>query len=341
MNAQGNTAPEALDVGFMARIDEVVTQWQFRKLTSNLNREGIIDFLGPEAVDAPFDTYMSVLDTIEDAQALVDPANTPGHATLAVRFTGEPERDRFHRLLELTLAGVHGPTMPALRPGAEGNTLNLHSFGYADLSSAGRIATALLAKQYGSALGRNRRLTINHTINEMQTNGVMDYLPPQLVDRVAYLQERFGEAAGHIIMASGHLSLLGTTLRGVLDSDEKTLAVQRPRGCRPAIEEDVSFYTIRSVEGTGAPISGTSIGYTLKGQVYERKEDFLEPYRKRRLAKAGEDLWSMLSGLGITEGIASGARAIGTVAIATAAAWWSKVVDAEEKRHRGLKLIAY
>lgn len=337
----GNTAPEALNLGFVARVSEHVTKWQFNRLTANLDREGVTEFLGPEAAEAPFDTYMKLVDTIERADAIEDPDNSPGHASLAVHFTHQEGRDRFHRLVDLSLAGIHGPTMPAIRPGLNNELLYLRNFSYPDLSALGRIGTALLIKQYDTDLGRNRRLTLNQTLSEMEDNGVMDYLPRQLLSRIAYLKEKFGEKAGDIILTSGHLSLLGSALRDELDSEENPLPVQRPRGYRPAIEEDASFYVIRSVKATGAPVSGSGLGRAVAGQLTDRAEDLMEPFKKRKLAKAGEDSWSIMTGLGITEGIFSAVRVIGTIAVAAGAALWSKRIDNKEKHRRGLKLIFY
>lgn len=337
----GSTAPEALNLGFVARVSEHVTKWQFNRLTTNLDREGVTEFLGPEAAEAPFDTYMGLLDTIERADVVEDPDNSPDHTSLAVHFTHQEGRDRFHRLLDLALAGIHGPTMPAIRPGLNNELLYLRNFSYPDLSTLGRIGTVLLIKQYDTDLGRNRRLTLNHTLDEIKDSGVMDYLPPQLLSRIAYLKERFGEKAGDIILTSGHLSLLGSALREELDDGENPLPIQRPRGYRPVIEEDASFHVIRSVKSTGAPVSGSGLGRAVAGQLTDRAEDFMEPFKKRKLAKAGEDSWSIMTGLGITEGIFSGARAIGTMVVAVGAALWSKGIDYNEKRHRGLKLIAY
>lgn len=337
----GSTAPAALNVRYVERVSEHVTTWQFNRLTANLGREGVMDFLGPEAAEAPFDTYMGLLDTIERADPVDDPDNSPGHASLAVHFAEQKGRDRFHRLADLSLAGIHGPTTPAIRTGLNSELLYLRNFSYPDVSTLGRIGTALLIKQYGPELGRNSRLTLNHTIDEMRDNGVIEYLPGALQERIAYLRERFGEKAGEIILTSGHLSLLGSTLRKELGDDKAPLPIQRPRDCRPAIENDARFHTIRSVKSTGAPVSGMGLGRKVTDQLTERVYDFWDSFRKGNLAKAPEDIWSILTGLGITEGVFSAVRAVGTMAIAAGVALWGKGVDYQEKRHRGLKLISY
>lgn len=331
MRGEQGVVPAALNMGFVPRVNEIVTTWQHNKVTANLEREGVIQLLGEKALTVPWDAFLDVMSGIQTAEAVPSPDNPPNHATIAIRFSGEPERHRFHRLCYRIFGGIHGPTMPEFHELGE-RELHL-TIGYPDIATVGRVGTVLLCKQYAE-LGRNLSLIKSHSMSEMFKSGVVEYIPWDLFVRIMQFLEDLGEDT---LLSSGYFARVGAAFRGAM-ADSKPFEVQRPRGNRPEVEAGANFYSVRSIEATGAPISGSNIGHAIAGQVVERWSDLAEPYRKRNFVKAAEDLWDIATGLGVKEGIGSGVRAIGTIVVASIKARQGIQRDNQAKKRQGLLL---
>lgn len=102
---------------------------------------------------------------------------------------------------------------------------------------------------------------------------------------------------------------------------------QRPRGNRPNVEDKAIFRFLSTYGADEIPISGTTIGQRLSGQLQETFGDLAEPFRTGHAGKAAPGVWDLFEELGLKEGAAATIRALGTVSAAAATATWNKSVD--------------
>ena len=165
-------APNALDFGFVDRVNQAVTDRQFNTLTANLKAEGITDFLGNAR--KPWTAYIELMGEVRAADGHIDPEGPPDMVTTIVQFKSARGRERFHDFFDLSLAGISGPTMPRIRY-ASPHELTA-TLGYADACTPGRFGTAYLRTEYED-LGRNLRLLVQRPYKNIQVNGIMDCLP--------------------------------------------------------------------------------------------------------------------------------------------------------------------
>ncbi|HKR82000.1 MAG TPA: hypothetical protein VJR27_03290 [Candidatus Saccharimonadales bacterium] len=332
---QTGIAPEALSLGFVARVDEYVTSRQFNTLATNLEREGVIAALGDTAIDTPWQAFMEVTDGITAATA--ESGADPALMNVAITFTDTKARERFHNLYDLLLAGIHGLAMPHLRSGGP-RELRAWNFSYADLSTAGRAGTALLRQEYGKTLGPNLRLIQANTVGDIASGNVMHYIPDRLRTRVAQQREDLSqlfdeETADESLLSSGRLGIVGKAMREAQHSvGMVSLAVQRPRSNRPRIEEKTHFFA----RGADIPLSHTTIRRTIIEQVRDGVEELTRPYKERNLVKVGQDLWDIVTGLGMAQGAGSAVRALGTISAASVAALWGMRTDQRRRKHNRL-----
>lgn len=141
--------------------------------------------------------------------------------------------------------------------------------------------------------------------------------PVPLIERINYQRE---EVAFSSILGSGHIALLGDAMRRALPKN-RPLAIQRPWGDRPTIEEYASFFPTDSP----IPVSTISVRQLMAGQVLERWHEHKKLYKQKRFVRALEELYDIGSGLGVSQGVSMTIRALGTLNAAVSSATWSGV----------------
>ncbi|HYH75640.1 MAG TPA: hypothetical protein VD735_06830 [Candidatus Saccharimonadales bacterium] len=331
---QTGIVPGALDMRFADRVQETVTRRQFTRLARNLGEAGVYRQLGAEAEATPWSAYMGVMDQMNDAYVIADrelpfepepPANGMPTVTATIGFNSHAGRDRFHYLYETLLAGVHDPGMPRMRAN-ETAELEIANFSHPDLCTAGRVGSALFYQQY-KHLGPNLRPVFQHTVAEMKASGVVGYLPSELQDRIAMHEETVG---ADTLLTSGRLALLGNVVRPALAKSNRDLMMQRPRGNKPAIEEDIYFY-LKDGSDSGIPVSALTVGKEVADELRYRRDQLTNPYKRRDVAGAGFALASMVTGMALTEGgstiggaLVTVGKAIGPATIDAFADRWTR-----------------
>lgn len=307
-------APEVLKMGYANRVTESVTHWQSGLLTNNLAHVGATGLLtamqGFE--DRPWDAYMSVMNGITTAEAtpyLSEAPGANGYMSLKVGFKDELAREAFQTFAGYTFTGISGYRIPHMRN--YGPELQIQNFSHPDLCTVGRVGSALFRHQYGSQLGPNARLLDSRTLRQIREDrpgrGYGPYLPASLIDYIDPPNNSDRPLPDNVLFTSGRLSIVGAQVRQVLTERELPLPLQRERGRTPNIEKGLRFVQTQST--AGMPLSGGTIGNVLTEQVWGRWSEYRDPIRERDYTKAGEQLWSLASGLGATEGIGMAAKA--------------------------------
>lgn len=361
-------APNVLRASFTERILDHLTGLNFDKFAKNLDSAHIttrmgavvtehltnrnLDVLGENALNAgiferpeaaPWSAYMAIVDTITDSES---ERTTSTNSSLCltntlIRFDSNLGRDRFQYVAEGALAGIQVSTMPRIRSGGQ-RELIIHDMSYADLSTLGRIATALMRRQYLPVAGRNIRGFAQQTIETMTENGFRMYLPFELANRAIQQEEILGADS---LLSSGNLTRIGRAMRQALTAtqseletaqnkgkrdelDDWLLQIQRRYGDRPHIEARTRFISDKSA----APVSRTPMGVAIKDQVEQRVHEFKKPYKERDWDKVMRDIWSLASGLGASEGVGALLRALSTIARASATSGKGMLVDRRELR---------
>lgn len=339
-------APKALEPGILDRVEDFVTGKQMNTLAAHLATDGIVDAINQRLTEQQFDTLggrlvasgvtkqfgdktgrkpwtavMNIVDEVEFAASEPQLDGPLKSVDVDTELRTGRGRDDFQDLYETLLAGVHGADMPRLRTsGPRG--LNAKNLLHPDVCTPGRVFTALFLQEFRD-VGHNNRLIVQRTIDQIETSGVVEYMPPELVARMHIQRERLGATAGSTLLTSGQFSLIGGTVRRSLVHTGE-LAVQRPRGNRPAIENRLSFYARTASKDTGMPVSGTTIGHQLQGQLADRVHGV---YQKDDVIGTAERLWGIVSNLGVTEGASSAVKALWTISSAFGNAMAGKVTD--------------
>jgi hypothetical protein len=320
--------------GMLAHLDNQLTGRQFTRLGRNMEEQGLTDRLGPDGRRAPWTGMMRIMDEVTFAEATLNQEGPPKHMLLVVKTTSTRARDDLHGFYEHMLAGTHGPTRPEVRATGP-REIRVNNFSHPDACTPGRAATSWFAQE-NADLGRNLRLILQRNLDQIEASGVTAVMRPELVARMDEQRETLAflgeENPGGTLLTSGNLSLIGSAVRRAL-KDTGPLDMQRPRGHRPAVEDGAVFYTRKSSSVVGLPVSGTTLGRTLQGQIMERVEDIVDPVKKRQLIVAGERIWGILSGLGVNEGVGSAVRALATVSMATGVALKGTVTDKYTRQH--------
>ncbi|HSX34679.1 MAG TPA: hypothetical protein VLF62_03495 [Candidatus Saccharimonadales bacterium] len=346
-------APQALEAGILDRVEDFVTGKQMATLAKHLTAEGITGELNQQLTERQFETLgenvvasgvtkqfgdktgekpwtamMDVVDEITFAASEPQRDGPPKSVDVTARLSSGQARDRFYDFYETLLSGVHGSDRPRIRTSpSRPKELDMTNILHPDVCTPGRVATALFLREFRD-LGRNNRLIVQRSLDQIEASGVVAHMPPELVARMQTQRERLGVMAGGTLLTSGQFSLIGGTVRRSL-VHTGPLDMQRPKRNRPAIEEGLSFKARAASADVGLPVSGTTIGHELQGQLIDRITDV---YRKEDKVGTLERLASIIGGLGVTEGVGSAVKALGTVSTAFGAAMGSKVADMYLKR---------
>lgn len=335
----------AIKVGIVASLGQVasndLTERHLDLIGSNAINAGIIE---RAAKEAPWSALMEITDTItssESRRITEGDNNSPALTNTLVRFDGTVGRDRFQHMAESLFAGIPSSSMPRIRQSSS-RELVIHDFPYSDNATLGRLATALLRKQY-EGLGPMRRSFTQSSIERIMEGGLLDYLPEELAERAQRQGARLGSQT---LLSSGNISIIGRAMREALvpaDELEKAeqtdtkktllaarLPIQRARGNRPFVEGRARFVS----SGEPIPISQTPMRIVLTDQVGGRVADYQRPYKEHDWNKVMQDMWSLGSGLGVVEIAAAVIRAGWTVTRASEASTRGMIVD-WWKRKRG------
>jgi hypothetical protein len=327
MTEFGPVAPSVLNRGIAERIGDHLTTGQFDRLANNLGQAGVTEFLGDAAPWTGFADTMSGITDVETKLTSEASPKSPLHLTqVRVTFEGPTERERFDHLNDLALAGVGDLSLPYTRVDGQ-NRLILHNYSYAEIRTLGRVGTALLRRQFIEEMGPNILGVTQKTIGDIEASDITDYMPEELLRRMAAQKETFGDAASGTLLSSGNLSHIGMSMREVLAG--RTLEVQRPRSNRPLIEAGTDFIS----NGNAMPVSRTTIAHTLKVQGANYGQELIKPVKERDLLGVASRLWDLATGLGIKEGVIPAVRATGTLTMATSAALQEAMVDRVMRRH--------
>ncbi len=332
MSEQSAIAPDTLSLGYWARVTEHVTNLQYTKLERNLDLEGITGFLARAAGSAaigPWDAYNAIADEITSAHAELGPKEAPDQLAVTIKFDSARGRNDFQEFGHYLLAGIHGVGATPIFESKKSKELRIQDFTYADVCTFGRTAETYMRAQYRKQ-GPNLRHIMQRTVNHIDKSGVRNYLPQDLSDRIDYHRWALGKAAGESLLTSGHIGIIGGTMRQALEEAEIPIArIQRKRRNRPAVEEGVYF----SLNNSGTiPLSTTTLRQALAEQGRDRIEEVVASFHKRDWTKLVGDAWDALSSFATTQGGVVLVRAIATTVAATIPAAFGQYSDARLRK---------
>jgi len=310
--------------GIVGVLNQRLTERNFDALARNVVASGIPQLLGSKFGARPWTTAMYLTDEIVFSDAWPYNDGPPGTTRSIIQFESAIGRKHYHEFAKLELAGIHGSTKPEIFRSGE-RELTCDNMLYADVATGGRVLTALFREEYGKKLGRNEPLIVQHSLGQIKKNGVN--LPPDLAARAATQRERLGDAAEGTLLTSGMLSLVGGAMRYALN--DRNLILQRPRDNKPDIEKKLTFIERKASSDIGLPISGTTVGNEVKGQVIDRVREI---HQEDDPVGDLERIASLLTGLGVNEGLGTAAKALYTATRAFGYAFATRLIDQHTMR---------
>ncbi len=308
----------ALDLEFGDRVVEYRTGKLLGKLDHNIRKAGITE---------SWNEYLDVMNTVDSSRAELLPN---GRTRLILDFADNQACKTFNILSQKLFAGTHGPTGLLFHSNAE--QLQLTNFGFEDLATLGRVSSALFNEEYGDALAQNIRILRQHTLQDIQSRGLEEYLPAVLRERIAQQVTVMGESSADTLLSSGYgISKIGNAIREALASSE-ILPMQRDSASRPAIEEGLDFhYRSLSASGTRA-VSGTTTRQAVKGQATTDLSTATESFKKRDVSGIGKIMYDIVTGGVIADAASSATRTALITLEGTVAALGGFIEDRGTKR---------
>lgn len=256
--------PDVLDLQFWEIVDDFRTERLFGQLAINLREEGI---------NLTFEEYIQTVDRIGYVVMGQEWGGLPRPTLL---FSETEGRDEVHGLFQKIFAGTHGKNGVRFEVSGD-HGLTLVNFGHEDLCTLGRIGTALFLEQFGDMLGDNKRLAVQRPLEEITTNGALNYLPLAMRKQIAHQQQELGPYWEEALLTSGvGITWLGYAVRECYGTAD--LPIQRRWGFRPAIEKGLDFFVRKRRKGGGRIVSGTTTGEQVKGQIAEEVRSAKESF---------------------------------------------------------------
>jgi hypothetical protein len=264
---------------------------------------------------------------------------------IRVGFSHETERAAFRDLFEEVLAGTHGARRPIIRvtepePGEEDPIALDMRLSYPDICTLGRFATVAFTQEFGDQVGPYLHLLRNTNIRSIQDSGVLNALPAEtkatIEQRLTEHTRVFGrvldkDETAASLLGTGRFGIIGAIMRRELARREVPLEPQRPQDERPAIEKGLHFRFKRTTK-QGIPVSQTSMGNELRGDLRKTKDDLLGFIKERDVFKGLQDVWDLATGLGGPQGVGLVLRGLFTLGRGSVLAGWRTLHNRQVQR---------
>jgi len=318
------------------------TTQQFNQLNRNLQKEGMTEWLGHQAIGSTeaWDGFTAITDQLADAEVLEVVDETNPSTTVRIEFESSGGRDVFARFVHKSLAGIPTRANPPFIEvqGSRTPRLIIEDLTYPDLSKLGQIGTAtcMAANKGSQAL----RILQELPAGLLDPNDAAIDLKDKTKARITYQRLAVGEDT---FVTSGHLAILGREMRKYLAPRAEDLAkmsrrqarraslqVQRPFGQRTTLDEYANFLPTSVAKPTDAPFSTIGVGQLMGRQLGERVHEVKKSIQDRR-PQSVEQLGDLITGLGLNQSISVAIRALYTLTTASGWATWQVVRDRFKK----------